>query len=329
MRSPVWPIWSACGRQPRFVTTREPPTAPPRASASCCSTANPSALPTPRPPPTTTFASPSEIVPAAGSSRRTTRTRTSSSVSSGTNDSTASSPGSAATACGATVSSLTAPLSVASSSRLPPQRCRTTVVGSPSSRGDDVRGERQVEPRRDVRHHLGAAVARGGDDGFRGVLLDELNDPGSPGRRRVRLTGVDRERPHVAEPAGERQRLTGELPRLDETEDHATPSSRSTSTTRGAAAAPSPSTTTGVDSSCGTDSRTFARPPSRAHRRRRLDLRLLRLQPPREGGVARQVDPLAHGDHRRQRASRRSPSRRRPRAAPSRPRRRARCPSRR
>ena len=49
------------------------------------------------------------------------------------------------------------------------------------------------------------------------------------------------------------------------------------------------------------------------------DLRLLRLQPPREGGVARQVDPLAHGDDRRQRQSRRSPSRRRPRAAPSRP----------
>ena len=73
--------------------------------------------------------------------------------------------------------------------------------------GDDVRREWQVEPRRDVRHHLRAAVTRGRDHRLRRMLLDELHDTRSPRSRRVRLARVDRECTHRAEPAGEGQRL--------------------------------------------------------------------------------------------------------------------------
>ena len=80
MRSPVWPTWSACGRQPRFVTTREPPTAPPSSvgelledrealgAADAAAAADDDASRVER------------TVPASGSSRRATRTRRSSSV---------------------------------------------------------------------------------------------------------------------------------------------------------------------------------------------------------------------------------------------------------
>ena len=130
MRVPVWPTWSVCGRQPRLVTTREPPTAPSSSAANSSRSLKPSALPTPRPPPTTTRASASETLPALGSTRRATRTRRSVSLSVGVKGcisrGLALAAGSAARACGAAVSSLTAPFRWASSSRLPPQRWRVT-----------------------------------------------------------------------------------------------------------------------------------------------------------------------------------------------------------
>src|ERR671933_591623 len=73
IRAPVCPTWSECGRQPRLVTTREPPTAPPSRLASSSSGSKPSLLPTPRPPPITTLAVSSRTAPAGGPSRRETR----------------------------------------------------------------------------------------------------------------------------------------------------------------------------------------------------------------------------------------------------------------
>src|SRR5262245_24551751 len=136
MRSPVWPIWSACGRQPRLVTTREPPTAPPSREASSSSCAKPAAEPTPRPPPTTTFASASETPLVLFGSRPTTRPTRSSGARSGVNRSTGGvaaplDPISTATACGATVISRTGASSAASSRRLPAQRWRTRCHDSP------------------------------------------------------------------------------------------------------------------------------------------------------------------------------------------------------
>ena len=130
IRSPVWPIWSACGRQPRFVTTREPPTAPPSSPASSSSSANPSALPTPRPPPTTTRASASETLPRSGASRRDDADardprRSASARTSRRRRGAAS--GGATDVLGATVSSLTGP----SSRRLLEQAAAPALAGEP------------------------------------------------------------------------------------------------------------------------------------------------------------------------------------------------------
>src|SRR5256885_7295444 len=46
---PVCPTWSVCDRQPRMVTAREQPTAPPSSDASSSAGANPSGEPAPRP----------------------------------------------------------------------------------------------------------------------------------------------------------------------------------------------------------------------------------------------------------------------------------------
>ena len=81
-----------------------------------------------------------------------------------------------------------------------------------------------------------------------------------------------------------------------------TPSSCSSSTTRGAAAAPSPRTSASLPCPSGTSSRSFSScAASRSHRGSRERL-LLRAQLAGDGRVARQVQPFEHGQHRRQRS---------------------------
>ena len=95
--------------------------------------------------------------------------------------------------CGATERIRGEPCSRASSSRLPPQRWRVTT--SPSIRGD-VRRERLVEPRRDVREHLVAAVRAGRDDRV-GSAGRGRRSP--PPRRPARTAPSTRDGAHVAE----------------------------------------------------------------------------------------------------------------------------------
>ncbi len=136
-------------------------------------------------------------------------------------------------------------------------------AAAPADARDDVAvdrghvcGERLVEPRRDVREQLVAAVGAGGDDRVGAVRgVDERCRP-----RRGRVRAVDRDRAHVAERAREPERLQRQVVvRLDEDEDaHATPSPCITSTTRGAAAAPSPRISACLPWPFGRTSRSFS-----------------------------------------------------------------------
>ena len=132
--------------------------------------------------------------------------------------------------------------------------------------------------------------------------------------------------PRVGAREGERlQRRLVDLARgvLEVDEDaHATPICWSTSTTRGAAAAPSPSTSACLPSPSGTTSRSFSSRCSGRVGRSGLERLSLRAKPARDGRVARQVEPFLHADDGRQgedvdvAAARRPPAR----SARSRPR---------
>ena len=195
--------------------------------------AKPSADPTPRPPLTTTFASRSETPPALSSTRSSTRDERCRRRRCERSRPARLRP--AGCVCGATVRIRGEPCSRASSSRLPPQRTRVTT--SPSiavtfaANGWSSRAATCASsslPRSEPAATIVSAPCRG------------LDERGRPRGRRVRA--VDRDRAHVAERAREPERLQRQVVvRLDEDEDaHATPSACITSTTRGAAAAPSP-----------------------------------------------------------------------------------------
>ena len=100
-------------------------------------TAKPSAEPTPRPPVTTTLASASETPPPVSVCDRSgTRTTRSASSSAGVNAATVVCTGAAAAGLDRVRGDrqqLAAPCSRASSSRLPPQRRRVSVDGSPGA----------------------------------------------------------------------------------------------------------------------------------------------------------------------------------------------------
>ena len=138
-------------------------------------------------------------------------------------------------------------------------------------------------------HHLVAAVRPGGDDGTRACAIDRVGDAASPRPRRVRrqplvlrhirgrhalraeLRGgvtaarADQQRDRVAERARERERLQGQLVDLaalvldqHQHAHHATPSSRITSTTAGAASGPRPRISACLPCPAGTTSRSFS-----------------------------------------------------------------------
>ena len=226
MRAPVWPTWSACGRQPRFVTTRDPPTASPRSSASSSRTAKPSAPC--RPPPAAdddarrveADRAHLRLLPARDAHPNVVEPRRQLLVPAGI---------AGRTTCGATVSSFGEPVSRASSSRLPPQRWRVSRSESPSERVDAVGGERRVEQRGGVREHLA-----------RGPSPERRARRPLPPRAPVHASGAYSPRdPHrlgLAEPARERECFERDRLVVDEADDlHDATSASSRSTRRRAA----------------------------------------------------------------------------------------------
>ncbi len=120
---------------------------------------------------------------------------------------------------------------------------------------DDVRRQRRPEPCRDVREHFVTAVGSRSDHDVGAELDDRLRpslgrilvEPVVHDAARMRDVAVDvciaeHESLDVAEPRGEGEGLERDRVVVDQAEDHETmsPSSRSTSTTRGAASAPPP-----------------------------------------------------------------------------------------
>ena len=158
-----------------------------------------------------------------------------------------------------------------------------------------VGGERKIAHRRDVRHHLVAALGAGSQHRRRGDTRRQLRDRACQRRRRVRgehlvlgdMRGADavraqprrglrRTRPgqhrvHLAaggEPLCQRDRLQrylvcGPVGVLDVDQHQTSPASRSTATTAGAADAPSPSICVCLPCPAGRRRRTFSTPGSR------------------------------------------------------------------
>src|SRR6266516_6260306 len=194
-------------------------------------------------------------------------------------------------------------------------------VRIPLLHGDAVRRQRHAEPSRGVRQHLVAAIAPRSEHGLRLRTLDQGDHARRPRLRRVVVETLVDGKVHAlgAELRGERTRLLADKRRLDgaaertrerhrlerelvqrtavvlgDDEDHgATPSSRNSSATRGAASGPLPRICTGVPSSCGTISRTFSRPGSgRAGSSRSSSCFLARSRPGSDGYRGRLIPSL-------------------------------------
>ena len=182
---PVCPTWSVCGRQPALVTAREQPTAPPSSSASSSITAKPSAEPTPRPPETTTSASASDTPARRGRDAlghldrvvgRRRRLDSTSGVARRRPRPRAARPS----------ASSGEPWTRASSSRLPPQRTRVTVAGSPGVTDMQFAAIGRSSTRGDVREHLVAALGPGASTalGARSAIASASAAAQPPGRSR-------------------------------------------------------------------------------------------------------------------------------------------------
>ena len=169
--------------------------------------------------------------------------------------------------------------------------------GSPGSTETQFAASGSVEPCRSVGQQLRPRSLAAATTASARVLLDELGrSPAAHASGRVASCAASTENACTGpEPLRERERLERELllPGLDEAEDHdATPSSFSTSTTRGAAAGPSPSSSTCEPCLLRDDQALLAHLVLAPRRLDPLDLQLLRAQPAGKRRVARQVDSL-------------------------------------
>ena len=188
-----------------------------------------------------------------------------------------------------------------------------------------VRGERQVELRGDVREHLVAAVRARADDVVAACRLDDRRRPGRPARTGRRPSPRARRRratPRASAPAARARRR-----RFDEDERHATPSCCITSTTRGAAAGPSPRISACLREPSGTTSRSFSSFDAGRSTGTRVERLGLRAQLRRHRRIARQVQAFLHRHDRRQRRRRTRRGRPAPPARSARGRRRPSAPS--
>ena len=218
---------------------------------------------------------------------------------------------STATACGCTVSSAVGGWMRATSSRLPPQRTRVTSRRRRRRGSNAVRRQRQVEQRGDMGNTslprsvpgprtavadsrratstIASAIARGASKTSSSATCSARRRARAPPRTPVLATS--------ASPAPRRRRARAKVSAwsdgsstvavrvLDVDEDaHTTPISRITSTTRGAAAAPSPRISACLPSPSGTTSRSFSsRELGRSRRLRPSGLRCARSSPGTDG----------------------------------------------
>ena len=140
------------------------------------------------------------------------------------------------------------------------------------------------------------------------VVLGDVGDRDGHALRRLGAARPDQQRVRVAPEAGrQRERLQRDVGRgavgvLDENEVHdATPICSRRSTTAAAASGPWPSTSACFASPAGTTSRARSSRDAGPRGRRRLERLAPGAHPPGHRRVARQVEPLEHGDHRGQR----------------------------